>query len=224
MSSSSWGCELKCSRNWYCRLLGLSSSSWGCELKSVSGTSSRCTLCHPLREDVSWNTQNASGSETELVILFVRMWVEITSFVWGCRRETSSSSSWGCELKYKILGEGVCTLTVILFVRMWVEMTQRMQKVGNPSVILFVRMWVEILKNTVLIIVVAIWFFLWGGELKYLWSSFSASHEGVTIIHYLIWILNSIIEISEEIFTRVPRKNEQHLVVSLIFIWYLNAG
>ena len=202
MSSSSWGCELKCSRNWYCRLLGLSSSSWGCELKSVSGTSSRCTLCHPLREDVSWNTQNASGSETELVILFVRMWVEITSFVWGCRRETSSSSSWGCELKYKILGEGVCTLTVILFVRMWVE----------------------ILKNTVLIIVVAIWFFLWGGELKYLWSSFSASHEGVTIIHYLIWILNSIIEISEEIFTRVPRKNEQHLVVSLIFIWYLNAG
>ena len=65
---------------------------------------------------------------------------------------------------------------------------------------------------------------LWGGELKYPWSSFSASHEGVTIIHYLIWILNSIIEISEEIFTCVPRKNEQHLVVSLIFIWYLNAG
>ena len=134
-----------------------------------------------------------------------------------------SSSSWGCELKYFLFSPCVPFDTVILFVRMWVEMTQRMQKVGNPSVILFVRMWVEILKNTVLIIVVAIWFFLWGGELKYLWSSFSASHEGVTIIHYLIWILNSIIEILEEIFTCVLRKNEQHLVVSPIFIWYLNV-
>ncbi len=35
------------------------------------------------------------------------------------------------------------------------------------AVILLVKMWVEILKSTVLIIVVAIWFFLWGGELKY---------------------------------------------------------
>ena len=101
--------------------------------------------------------------------------------------------------------------------------TAIVQGILVAGVILFVRMWVEILKNTVLIIVVAIWFFLWGGELKYLWSSFSASHEGVTIIHYLIWILNSIIEILEEIFTCVLRKNEQHLVVSPIFIWYLNV-
>ena len=150
---------------------------------------------------MSWNITRFLTGLKDIVILFVRMWVEIF-FIYS----TSLNNF------------------VILFVRMWVEMTQRMQKVGNPSVILFVRMWVEILKNTVLIIVVAIWFFLWGGELKYLWSSFSASHEGVTIIHYLIWILNSIIEISEEIFTCVPRKNEQHLVVSLIFIWYLNAG
>ena len=156
-----------------------------------------------------------------------------------------SSSSWGCELKcqercFEVsdachpLREDVSwnvteflsriTSPVILFVRMWVEILIPATFFQLCFVILFVRMWVEILKNTVLIIVVAIWFFLWRGELKYPWSSFSASHEGVTIIHYLIWILNSIIEISEEIFTCVPRKNEQHLVVSLIFIWYLNAG
>ena len=136
-----------------------------------------------------------------IVILFVRMWVEIFSFYFHPKTER-----------------------VILFVRMWVEISLIFRWLNGQTVILFVRMWVEILKNTVLIIVVAIWFFLWRGELKYPWSSFSASHEGVTIIHYLIWILNSIIEISEEIFTCVPRKNEQHLVVSLIFIWYLNAG
>ena len=156
---------------------------------------------HPLREDVSWN----------ILILF-------------------SSKNWTGHPLREDVSWNIIDFPMIKWtdghpLREDVSWNVRNVALKFPMrVILFVRMWVEILKNTVLIIVVAIWFFLWRGELKYPWSSFSASHEGVTIIHYLIWILNSIIEISEEIFTCVPRKNEQHLVVSLIFIWYLNAG
>ena len=138
--------------------------------------------------------------EEDSVILFVRMWVEICYISLFCMKQSCHPLREDVSWNYSVDMVAV-----------------------RVTVILFVRMWVEILKNTVLIIVVAIWFFLWGGELKYLWSSFSASHEGVTIIHYLIWILNSIIEILEEIFTCVLRKNEQHLVVSPIFIWYLNV-
>ena len=201
--------------------------------------------CHPLREDVSWNidiaykcgysTKSSSSWGCELkcivgcrcplskaVILFVRMWVEIPTVR---LRQPPWSVIFFVRMWVEIVsGDELYTgPTVILFVRMWVEMMLDTVVLVQVAVILLVKMWVEILKNTVLIIVVAIWFFLWGGELKYLWSSFSASHEGVTIIHYLIWILNSIIEILEEIFTCVLRKNEQHLVVSPIFIWYLNV-
>ena len=54
-----------------------SSSSWGCELKyTLSGW-----LCfirsHPLREDVSWNKTHVSYRLWNVVILFVRMWVEM---------------------------------------------------------------------------------------------------------------------------------------------------
>ena len=54
-SSSSWGCELKCScRVIYCKL-AMSSSSWGCELKLSLRAFWRLYHRHPLREDVSWN-------------------------------------------------------------------------------------------------------------------------------------------------------------------------
>ena len=123
-SSSSWGCELKCCSFW-CRIHRIwSSSSWGCELKCICIAQALPDVSHPLREDVSWNVERYTDPMTGKVILFVRMWVEIT-------------------------------------IRCWLPCSVR--------VILFVRMWVEILKNTVLIIVVAIWFFLWGGELKYPW-------------------------------------------------------
>ena len=151
------------------------------------------------------------------------MWVEIeiTSMQKRklLRHPLREDVSWNLScirLRYRV--------PVILFVRMWVEMpevTNCFWKQNRHPLREDVSWNLEEYgvnhrcSNMVL---------LWGGELKYPWSSFSASHEGVTIIHYLIWILNSIIEISEEIFTCVPRKNEQHLVVSLIFIWYLNAG
>ena len=147
-----------------------SSSSWGCELKCICHRNRHKTWSHPLREDVSWN------NSAEL-----------------CRRRKwRSSSSWGCELKYYSRTYKITIIIVILFVRMWVEMLSAAAlaefAAGHPlrenvswnanllesitsamAVILFVKMWVEILKSTVLIIVVAIWFFLWGGELKYPW-------------------------------------------------------
>ena len=79
-------------------------------------------LCHPLREDVSWNAVHyTNAGYCNSVILFVRMWVEINHSVnsfycftssssWGCelkyqsgtarRGKLQSSSSWGCELKF----------------------------------------------------------------------------------------------------------------------------
>ena len=98
-----------------------SSSSWGCELK-YSHAQIVCVGCgHPLREDVSWNTSLRYGCRLDCVILFVRMWVEMSSshmchhshrhplredVSWNnqyldLRRLTvTSSSSWGCELKW----------------------------------------------------------------------------------------------------------------------------
>ena len=58
--------------------------------------------CHPLREDVSWNVMFPTGKLGNTVILFVRMWVEMWRMIWY-RFVHLSSSSWGCELKFKIL-------------------------------------------------------------------------------------------------------------------------
>ena len=76
---------------------------------------------HPLREDVSWNGRSTCILLSELVILFVRMWVEIAL--------TTFDSF---------------LFSVILFVRMWVEISYRFAKCVIACVILFVRMWVEI--------------------------------------------------------------------------------
>ena len=142
-SSSSWGCELKCSYllsmillytvilfvrmwveililQWY-TLSTPSSSSWGCELKYLCVYVKLLRYGHPLREDVSWNVDISTSDSNNLVILFVRMWVEMemqitekawveSSSSWGCelkyheilqdRHRSRSSSSWGCELKF----------------------------------------------------------------------------------------------------------------------------
>ena len=55
MSSSSWGCELKCHFSCIASPSLKSSSSWGCELKFKTSNNSTDKTCHPLREDVSWN-------------------------------------------------------------------------------------------------------------------------------------------------------------------------
>ena len=57
-------------------------------------------ICHPLREDVSWNISCMQKIHEENVILFVRMWVEI------CSGWSDRADNW-----------------VILFVRMWVEIS-----------------------------------------------------------------------------------------------------
>ena len=92
------------------------------------------------------------------------MWVEI-SLVFTSLSNLSSSSSWGCELKYiharmrkrrlrhplredvswnMFLETQIVLQSVILFVRMWVEICFWNLPPSLPGVILFVRMWVEI--------------------------------------------------------------------------------
>ena len=126
-SSSSWGCELKYSSSLLPRLTTGSSSSWGCELKSIDN--SFLHIGHTVILFVRmWVEIFLCSSMISFltVILFVRMWVEISSsrinpnFVsssssWGCELKyfvcfvynflVQSSSSWGCELKYNTSGQ-----------------------------------------------------------------------------------------------------------------------
>ena len=97
-SSSSWGCELKCKVMYLVAISTWSSSSWGCELKCTAIKASIFENRHPLREDVSWNITLHRCSSGLSVILFVRMWVEMSSLL-PSRQALKSSSSWGCELK-----------------------------------------------------------------------------------------------------------------------------
>ncbi len=120
LSSSSWGCELKYVIWDWKSAEFWSSSSWGCELKYSMAIEAVLMRCHPLREDVSWNSDSAVALHIAIVILFVRMWVEIScvsaqGFMW------KSSSSWGCELKFSFKFRCDIESVVILFVRMWVE-------------------------------------------------------------------------------------------------------
>ena len=100
LSSSSWGCELK----WWCNRFAYADKShplredvsWNTNL----GRTLSFTSCHPLREDVSWNDNVRTGRFWWSVILFVRMWVEMF-WMRSKRQCIRSSSSWGCELKYE---------------------------------------------------------------------------------------------------------------------------
>ena len=83
-----------------------SSSSWGCELKYRISPHTEKSGRHPLREDVSWNGINCCGAFNGVVILFVRMWVEMAILSIVSNPDETSSSSWGCELKYPQHGSG----------------------------------------------------------------------------------------------------------------------
>ena len=130
-----------------------------------------CCICniktgHPPCEDVSWNTSLQSFAPVDLVILLVRMWVEILTFLTGSVR-FSSSSLWGCELKYyKNIGRGKwktssslwgCELKYFFYFPFNIKTSHPpCEDVSwNNSfnselipwfVILLVRMWVEIMK------------------------------------------------------------------------------
>ena len=77
---------------------------------------------HPLREDVSWNTWENILS----YLVLSHPLREDVSWNVNCQiaqeRLLSSSSSWGCELKYVCGWHSSIFKVVILFVRMWVEM------------------------------------------------------------------------------------------------------
>ena len=79
-------------------------------------------FCRPLREVVSWNIFVLFWLCWNLVDLFVRSWVEITIPCSAFRRATSSTSSWGRELKYEALWHQCYLVEVDLLVRSWVEM------------------------------------------------------------------------------------------------------
>ena len=168
VSSSSWGCELKLAafldgwgtgvilfvRMWVeisvfpasLQSNSASSSSWGCELKYFYFHNSCTIFCHPLREDVSWNTY---GSRIKDIVDGHPLREDVSwNFLVGNAFTFSipSSSSWGCELKYNILLR-VLLHNVILFVRMWVEIIPSNHSLNIAVVILFVRMWVEIIHH-----------------------------------------------------------------------------
>ena len=127
---------------------------------------SQLPTCQPLREAVSWNTQQIHGNMKKEVSLFVRLWVEISPTHWYPEHYRSSASSWGCELKYDLREDCVDGESVSLFVRLWVEIFETLHSPtvhpGQPLreavswnieigsiqnsflVSLFVRLWVEI--------------------------------------------------------------------------------
>ena len=119
-----------------------SSSSWGCELKYDTGLDLFKIYGHPLREDVSWNILGVDSGKEILVILFVRMWVEISIPAWAKPGKNGhplrEDVSWNIQRRVRHDSGAV-----ILFVRMWVEMPIGSWKMKQHGVILFVRMWVE---------------------------------------------------------------------------------
>ena len=124
-SSSSWGCELKCWSAHAFSPSSESSSSWGCELKCRFCCESGRSICHPPREDVSWNirekvligsrssSSSSWGCELKYIWTYISRWETVSSSSWGCELKywdanannitTTSSSSWGCELKCHLL-------------------------------------------------------------------------------------------------------------------------
>ena len=147
LSSSSWGCELKYQIRWT-ESAGISHPlredvSWNL---FPSATPS-ALLSHPLREDVSWNNK----SITQTVTFRSHPLREDVSWNHPSKALYSvslSSSSWGCELKYREEAYSTGIQHVILFVRMWVEITTGFTKLIRIVVILFVRMWVEMSSVT----------------------------------------------------------------------------
>ena len=143
-SSSSWGCELKLWIHWHEEqkdIVILFVRMW-VEIP-LSEFQWMLHSCHPLREDVSWNSVSPGFTvKIKPVILFVRMWVEISFLSWDCL-PCMSSSSWGCELKYTIyFCDSYCISHPLREDVSWnIFLLALLQA---PKVILFVRMWVEI--------------------------------------------------------------------------------
>ena len=150
--------------NHFCLKL-LSSSSWGCELKcrrTKRRSPDIVILLVRMWVEIQYPQE---GHLADYVILLVRMWVEMDIALNIEPLPVLSSSSWGCELKYDIyrpiarkyghppredvswnerFGAGSQNTGVILLVRMWVEIQHNGRMPRTVGVILLVRMWVEI--------------------------------------------------------------------------------
>ena len=166
-SSSIWGCELKYKAMQRYHKIQVSSSIWGCELKYLPVSVLVHYSGHPLYEDVNWNGSVSFGFPIGTVILYMRMWIEI-SIHSSCKDKIMSSSIWGCELKYTCkscgyrwrqshpLYEDVNWNTVghwgsarrfchPLYEDVnWNEQEEQ-QKAARELVILYMRMWIEII-------------------------------------------------------------------------------
>ena len=101
----------------------LSSSSWGCELKCLLFLPLFFEIYrHPLREDVSWNALLLTVVVLDApVILFVRMWVEITdcfaAFKTSAGHPLREDVSWNLE-EYGVNHR--CS-NMVLLVGRWIE-------------------------------------------------------------------------------------------------------
>ena len=93
---------------------------------------------------MSWNTNKCVITESDIVSLFVRLWVEITFVAAGGqelqRQPLREAVSWN------VIFRMVCPFryAVSLFVRLWVEMFCQKNYFTRCFVSLFVRLWVEI--------------------------------------------------------------------------------
>ena len=156
---------------------------------------------HPPYEDVSWNsfatlsTTDNTGHPPYEDVSWNAPW-KVSDI------RHSSSSLWGCELKYprffrSILffrhppyedvswnGLGQWTNTggdVILLMRMWVEMLFPPSSLSSSFVILLMRMWVEIpgiLRSTAAVSVI-LFVRMWVEIARYSWRSFNFSSSSL---------------------------------------------
>ena len=118
-----WGCGLKWIKvyrePWADKVI-LRVRMWIEMVWSMPRTSA--TPCHPPCEDVDWNSLGYQKNH--------------------CM--ATSSSVWGCGLKFCALKHATIRILVILRVRMWIEIKIVIMQLPSSSVILRVRMWIEI--------------------------------------------------------------------------------
>ena len=142
-SPSTWGCGLKHMNLHRLYLSESSPSTWGCGLKLLIDVRKkkikRVTLyvrvwietswrragkdsdtCHPLREGVDWNNDDATNIALYAVTLYVRVWIETVAersvFIFA-----ESPSTWGCGLKPVRTEKAESGGAVTLYVRVWIE-------------------------------------------------------------------------------------------------------
>ena len=121
-----------------------SSSIWGCELKYIWRWRDLHWKSHPLYEDVNWNSQKNTCHHGQMVILYMRMWIEM----FLCLKISRSAY-------------------VILYMRMWIEMLPNLLLLPCETVILYMRMWIE-MQHLLPLPGSASSSSIWGCELKWI--------------------------------------------------------